>query len=140
MPTITINGEVKSFPKNLSVAELLQQLGKDAKKLAVEVNRELVSRTQRARAVLKDGDAVEIVTLVGGGSNLALDPPSDKPLKVGKFTFRSRLFTGTGKYTLDELMQQCMDASGCDDRPSRGCAPRAPLRSTRTAKASESNT
>ena len=42
--------------------------------------------------VLADGDAVEIVTLVGGGQEL------DGPLTVGPFTFRSRLFTGTGKY------------------------------------------
>jgi thiazole synthase len=112
MPTITINGESKSFPASLSVAELLNQLGKDASKLAVEVNRELVSRAKHAGVVLNDGDAVEIVTLVGGG--VSLDPPQDKPLKVGKFTFKSRLFTGTGKYTSYELMQQCMDASGCE--------------------------
>jgi len=84
MPTITVNGESKSFPAGLSVAELLRQLGKDAAKLAVEVNRELVSRARHAEAVLKDGDAVEIVTLVGGG--VSLDPPQDKPLKVGEFT------------------------------------------------------
>jgi thiazole synthase len=35
-------------------------------------------------------------------------------LKVGGFTFRSRLFTGTGKYSSYELMQRCMDASGCE--------------------------
>jgi thiazole synthase len=112
MPTITINGETKSLPEAITVAELLQQLGKDAKKLAVEVNRELVSRPRHTGVVLKDGDAVEIVTLVGGGA--AIDPPQDKPLKVGKFIFQSRLFTGTGKYTSYELMQRCMDASGCD--------------------------
>jgi thiazole synthase len=110
MPTITVNGETKSLPKSLTVAELLQVLGKDAAKLAVEVNRELVGRARHAEAVLKDGDAVEIVTLVGGGAG----EPEDKPLKVGKFTFRSRLFTGTGKYTSYELMRQCMGASGCE--------------------------
>ncbi|HEV3383916.1 MAG TPA: thiazole synthase [Gemmata sp.] len=41
-------------------------------------------------------------------------PPVDSPLKVGGFTFRSRLFTGTGKYSSYELMQRCMDASGCE--------------------------
>ena len=113
MPTIKINGEPQSFPDtSLTVADLIARLGKDAKKLAVEVNRDLVPRTEHAARALADGDSVEIVTLVGGG--VALDPPQDKPLKVGAFTFKSRLFTGTGKYISYELMQQCMDASGCE--------------------------
>ena len=99
MPNITINGEAKSFPNALTVADLLSQLGKDAKKLAVEVNRDLVPRAEHAARPLKDGDSVEIVTLVGGGAV----EPADKPLKVGKFTFKSRLFTGTGK----SAMQGC---------------------------------
>src|SRR5262249_17380319 len=59
-------------------------------------------------------DHVEIVTLVGGG---ALDPegaPADKPLVIGKFRFRSRLITGTGKYGSFELMRECLAASGCE--------------------------
>jgi thiazole synthase len=55
---------------------------------------------------------VEIVTLVGGGE--AADPPADKPLTVGKFTFRSRLFTGTGKYSTYDLMRESLAASGCE--------------------------
>ncbi|HEY1188420.1 MAG TPA: sulfur carrier protein ThiS, partial [Gemmata sp.] len=113
MPTITVNEEPKSFPEPLTVADLLRHLGKDPKALAVEVNRAVVPRTDHPARALIDGDAVEIVTLVGGGSEP--EPlPEDKPLKVGKFTFRSRLFTGTGKYPSYGLMQQCMDASGCE--------------------------
>jgi thiazole synthase len=110
MPTITVNEEPRTFPDPLTVADLLTHLGKDAKKLAVEVNRDLVPRTEHSARQLKSGDAVEIVTLVGGGSG----HPADKPLTVGKFTFTSRLFTGTGKYTSYDLMQQCMEASGCE--------------------------
>ena len=113
MPTITVNAEPKTLPDPITVAGLLAHLGKDAKKLAVEVNRNVVPRGEHANCRLKEGDAVEIVTLVGGGS-VALDPPTDRPLKVGGFTFKSRLFTGTGKYTSYELMQRCMDASGCE--------------------------
>jgi thiazole synthase len=113
MPTITINGESKSFPEPITIAELLSQLGKDAKRLAVEVNRDVVARADHAARVLKDGDTVEIATLVGGGSGVE-SPPEDKPLRVGEFRFHSRLFTGTGKYTSYELMRQCMDASGCE--------------------------
>jgi thiazole synthase len=110
MPVITINGEPNSFPAALTVAELLTRLGRDPKQLAVEVNRELVTRADHSTRTLTDGDAVEIATLVGGGSG----PAPDKPLTVGPFTFRSRLFTGTGKYPSPELMRQCLDASGCE--------------------------
>ncbi len=111
MPTLTINGEPRSFPAAaLTVADLLRQLGKDPKALAVEVNRTLVPRADHAARPLRDGDAVEIVTLVGGGSG----PPADRPLTVGAFTFKSRLFTGTGKYATPDLMRQCLAASGCE--------------------------
>ena len=110
MPKITVNAEPRSFPDPLTVAELIRSLGKDASKLAVEVNRDVVPRAEHPARMLRDGDAVEIVTLVGGGSG----PPADKPLKVGTFTFASRLFTGTGKFASYDLMQKCMTASGCE--------------------------
>ena len=113
MPTITVNAEPKSFSIPLTIAELLAQLGRDPKKLAVELNRAVVPRAEHAATLLREGDEVEIVTLVGGGSS-SQEPPADRPLKIGRFTFRSRLFTGTGKYTRYDLMQQCMDASGCE--------------------------
>ena len=85
-------------------------------------------RARRARRSA-EGDAVEIVTLVGGGSgnNLLPAPPQGEGEKSpspwggageatqgGGFTFKSRLFTGTGKYSSYDLMQACMDASGCE--------------------------
>ena len=113
MPTITVNGEPRPVPDPCSVADLLRALGKDPAKLAVEVNRDVVPRAAHAGHALRDGDAVEIVTLVGGGEP-DLSPPADKPLKVGSFTFSSRLFTGTGKYASHDLMRRCMLASGCE--------------------------
>jgi thiazole synthase len=130
MPTITVNAEPRSLPEPSTVADLLRHLGKDPAKLAVEVNRAVVPRAEHAARRLADGDAVEIVTLVGGGSgqesgvrsqesgkagttDSGLLPP-DSGLRVGGFTFRSRLFTGTGKYSGYDLMQKCMEASGCE--------------------------
>jgi thiazole synthase len=110
MPAITINAEPRSFSNPLTVADLLIQLGRDPKKCAVELNLNVVPRAEQAGVELRDGDRVEIVTLVGGGSG----PPAEEPLKVGPFSFTSRLFTGTGKYTSYELMQECMEASGCE--------------------------
>jgi thiazole synthase len=112
MPDITINAEPRAFPAPLTVGDLLRQLGKDPKRLAVEVNETVVRRDEQEVRVLSDGDRVEIVTLVGGGE--AADPPAERPLTVGKFTFRSRLFTGTGKYATYDLMREGLAASGCE--------------------------
>jgi len=112
MLTLTVNGEPRTLPAAATVAELLERLGFDAGRVAVEVNREVVPARERPRRVLAAGDAVEIVTFVGGGSAPA--PPDDKPLTIGKFTFQSRLITGTGKYAGYDLMRDCLEASGCE--------------------------
>lgn len=64
--SITFNGELKSV-QSRTVAALLEEFGLQDKKLAVELNREIVSRSSYAETVLASGDAVEIVTFVGGG-------------------------------------------------------------------------
>jgi thiazole synthase len=74
----------------------------------------VVPRHDYAERRLGEGDEIEIVTLVGGGSPAADVPPADKPLVVGKFRFQSRLITGTGKYANYDLMKRCLDASGCE--------------------------
>jgi len=112
MPRITINAEHRTFPTPLTVADLLRHLGRDPKRLAVEVNEIVVRRDEQEQRALSDGDRVEIVTLVGGGETH--EPPADKPLQVGPFTFRSRLFTGTGKYSTYDLMRDSLAASGCE--------------------------
>jgi thiazole synthase len=108
---LTINGQTRTETTPLTVAQLLDRLGHDRRRVAVEVNREVVPARDHEGRRLNDGDAVEIVTLVGGG---APAPPEDKPLRVGSFTFRSRLITGTGKYATYELMRDCLAASGCE--------------------------
>lgn len=64
---IKLNGEHLTVEENVTVAGLLDSLKKDPKFLAVEVNKELVPRTQHSDSHLSEGDDVEIVTLVGGG-------------------------------------------------------------------------
>jgi thiazole synthase len=107
---VTINDEPRVFDQSLTVAELLADLGRDPTRIAVEVNERIVRRDEQTLQILREGDRVEIVTLVGGGSAEALD----KPIVVGKFTFKSRLFTGTGKYSSYDLMRACLGASGCE--------------------------
>lgn len=113
MVRLSVNGESQTLPRNLTVAELLEHLGYDARRVAVEVNGELVPRPRHTQQQLATGDAVEIVTLVGGGAEGGQVLP-DLPLVIGKFRFTSRLITGTGKYASYELMRDCLEASGCE--------------------------
>ena len=62
-----INGDEKSFADSLSLAQLIEQLGMKGDRVAVELNREIVSRAQWAETNLTDGDRLEIVHFVGGG-------------------------------------------------------------------------
>lgn len=112
MPTVTINGETRTLPEPATVADLLAGLGFGRTGIAVEVNKVVVPAARHGEHRLADNDQVEIVRLVGGGSEPTL--PQDKPLLVGTHTFTSRLFTGTGKYTSYELMRDCLAASACE--------------------------
>lgn len=64
---IRVNGEPRRVEDGITVARLLEKLEMQPRYLAVERNFELVPRTRHAECVLADGDAIEIVTLVGGG-------------------------------------------------------------------------
>ena len=64
---ILLNGEPTDVPSPLDVAALLVHLGFAEKRVAVEVNREIVPRSRHASRVLSEGDAVELVHAMGGG-------------------------------------------------------------------------
>jgi len=65
---LQINGEDRDFAGPLSLQELIEQLGMKSDRVAVELNREITPRDQWATTALKDGDRLEIVQFVGGGS------------------------------------------------------------------------
>jgi thiamine biosynthesis protein ThiS len=65
---LTINGEPREFGNLTTLSELISQLGMKPDRVAVELNRELVPRNRWAEAQLSDGDQLEIVHFVGGGS------------------------------------------------------------------------
>lgn len=64
---ITLNGENRLINPGLTVLGLLEQLGYQGKRIAVERNGEIVPRSAHANTALADGDALEIVVAVGGG-------------------------------------------------------------------------
>jgi sulfur carrier protein len=64
---ITLNGELRECRTATTVAALLAETGHGERRVAVEVNREIVPRSRHAQHLLEDGDQVEIVQAIGGG-------------------------------------------------------------------------
>ncbi|HUA77893.1 MAG TPA: sulfur carrier protein ThiS [Acetobacteraceae bacterium] len=65
--TLTLNGEARMLPAQISVAGLLSHLGLETRKVAVERNLEIVPRSRYAETWLAPGDRLEIVHFIGGG-------------------------------------------------------------------------
>jgi thiamine biosynthesis protein ThiS len=63
---VVVNGEPRDLPEGTTIHELLAELKLTPDKVAVELNRRLV-RGEKYDVPLKGGDAVEVVTFVGGG-------------------------------------------------------------------------
>jgi sulfur carrier protein len=64
---IVLNGEEKTLDGPPTVAQLLVQLGLSERRVAVEVNREIVPRSRHAEHMLRERDQVEVVFAIGGG-------------------------------------------------------------------------
>jgi sulfur carrier protein len=64
---IRVNGEHRRVPGGISVAEMLNELGLDPLRVAVERNLEVIPRSAIGQVCVEDGDDYEIVHFVGGG-------------------------------------------------------------------------
>lgn len=64
---ITVNGETRQVPDGTSLAQLIESLSLEPRRVAVERNRQLVPRAIHQQTFLGEQDELEIVTLVGGG-------------------------------------------------------------------------
>lgn len=64
---LIINGEARAVTAD-TLGALVEQLGMKADRLAIELNRQIVPRNQWPQTALKDGDQLEVVHFVGGGS------------------------------------------------------------------------
>ncbi len=67
MKTIILNGENKQIDNNITIEQLLQSLGLTNKRLAVEINQQIVPRSNFSSHTLNEHDKVEIVQAIGGG-------------------------------------------------------------------------
>ena len=64
---IIVNGESQSLESDASLQQLLVMLGLDGKRIAVEVNRDIVPRSDYDSYKLSEDDTIEIVNAIGGG-------------------------------------------------------------------------
>lgn len=65
--TLQVNGEARTAPINLALPQFLEHLGLNPRLVAVEYNGEILHRQFWNQTEIKDGDRLEIVTIVGGG-------------------------------------------------------------------------
>jgi thiazole synthase len=65
--SIRVNGEHRRVPGGTSIAEMVNLLGLDPLRVAVERNLEVIPRSTLAQIEVEDGDDYEIVHFVGGG-------------------------------------------------------------------------
>ena len=107
--TVKLNGKPRVIPSGLSLLELLQRLDVQPSRVVVEHNREIRRKEDFSTAKVRDGDELELVYFVGGGS-----PAGDDPFAVGGRTLRSRLIHGTGKYASNEILASCLEAAQPD--------------------------
>mgnify|MGYP001160735717 CR=1 FL=1 len=67
MLRVRINGRDHELESPVTVAQVIERLGWDSRKIAVERNLEIVPRSAHGTTTLADGDRLEIVNFVGGG-------------------------------------------------------------------------
>ena len=106
--SLIVNGAPMSVAPGSSIAALAGQLELDPARIAVERNGEIVPRSTLGEVALADGDVLEIVHFVGGGSG------EDDSWTVAGRTFRSRLIVGTGKYKDFAENAAALEASGAE--------------------------
>jgi thiazole synthase len=105
---IRLNGETQALPASLTIAQLLQHFDLPGDRVAVERNRSIVPKPQWESVAVGEGDEVEVVQFVGGGSG------NDDPFVIAGRTFKSRLIVGTGKYPSHPVMAEAHRRSGTD--------------------------
>lgn len=111
---ITLNGETRRLDAPTSVRGLLESLGLDPAKIAVERNLQIVPRSTYDQVAVGNGDRLEIVHFIGGGNAPVEVPRIDKPLTIAGKTFKSRLIIGTGKYKTYADNAAALEASGAE--------------------------
>jgi thiamine biosynthesis protein ThiS len=70
--TITVNGNLTEIAAGSGIIDLIESLGLNAQRVAVELNKRIVRRADWASTTFSEGDKVEIVHFVGGGEEQSI--------------------------------------------------------------------
>lgn len=64
---ITVNGQEKQLPQEITLAAFLEQENYKTNRIAVELNGKIIPKATYAEIILHNGDTIEVVSFVGGG-------------------------------------------------------------------------
>ncbi|NOQ16322.1 MAG: sulfur carrier protein ThiS [Methyloprofundus sp.] len=103
---VYVNGEAKQYVENSSIADIVAELGLANKRIAVELNKEILPFNQYAETQVNPEDRMEVVQAIGGGQ--------DDSFTLAGQQFKSRLLVGTGKYKDMQETQLAIEASGAE--------------------------
>lgn len=103
---ISVNGDSREYGDNTTVADIVTDLNLTGKRIAIELNKEILPFNQYAEKQLSENDKLEIVQAIGGGQ--------DDSFTVAGQRFTSRLLVGTGKYKDMQETQLAIEASGAE--------------------------
>jgi len=101
---VYINGETREYAEKTCVADVIADMGLTGKKIAIELNKEILPFQQYETQMLQPEDRLEIVHAIGGGQ--------EDSFVLAGVTYHSRLLVGTGKYKDLEETRLAIEASG----------------------------
>ena len=108
---IYVNGKSKNIKDEQSVLSLLQLLNLNKNNIAVEINREIISKSDYNIYIIKENDKIEIVNFIGGGNNISKD---NEFLNIAGKRYKSRLIIGSGKFKNFEENLKALEASNSE--------------------------
>ena len=111
---VYVNGKGHDLSEAKKVADVIENMGLTGKRIAVELNQEILPFDQYQNCVLHDGDHIEIVQAIGGGQAEGVFQISDDTFTVAGKAYKSRLLVGTGKYKDLEETKLAIEASGAE--------------------------
>ena len=103
---ISVNGDAREYTQGAAISDVVADLGLTGKRIAIELNKEILPFDQYATKTLQVDDQVEVVQAIGGGQ--------DDSFTVAGQTFNSRLLVGTGKYKDMQETRLAIEASGAE--------------------------
>jgi thiazole synthase len=103
---ISVNGDTREYAQDAAISDIVADLGLTGKRIAIELNKEILPFDQYATQKLQANDQIEVVQAIGGGQ--------DDSFTVAGQKFNSRLLVGTGKYKDVEETRLAIEASGAE--------------------------